>query len=455
MFSFGFSVGESWVGWAVVQEKEDILEAGVNIFEPFDREKRRDRNAFRQAKRLNRRRQTRARDFDKLWLSYGFSLPEDSISKVLQLRNQGLVERLEPVDLYAVLKSYLLHRGLFYEISEELTDKALMRNIEELKERGYPCKLQLERLEQYGSYRGTIEGEKICNTFPAEAYRAEARALINKQQEYYPLDKEFAEKYFAILERKRKFYGEEDFSSKGGYTYQERLEGKHALKMVIKILKALVKEYGSPEEIVFGQSLPSGGEVRVDRKESDKGGSPEEREEAGEFLNAISQGLSQWVREAGISECILRRKDFQACVRRKELRLREEKEIVCYSDYSLEAMLLCLSDEMDRELLREKLLEAERQVKYWHQVDRKANRTLCNQTIRGTRQLESKVMKVNKLSLYTSEGYKTFERLLSAGKQELFLMYRYDRKSWDNLMKIYQDYKENKNAFTAYRKDTV
>jgi CRISPR-associated endonuclease Csn1 len=55
--------------------------------------------------------------------------------------------------------------------------------------------------------------------------------------------------------------------------------------------------------------------------------------------------------------------------------------------------------------------KAEKNVKYWHKADRKANRGLCNQTIRGTREKEGDVFKINKLNIYIARmGIKHLKR---------------------------------------------
>lgn len=101
--------------------------------------------------------------------------------------------------------------------------------------------------------------------------------------------------------------------------------------------------------------------------------------------------------------------------------------------------------------------EAEKHVKYWHKVDTKPNRGLSNLTIYGTREYDGKKYKINSLNIYSSapsNGYKTLVKMIEDGKQEKFLMYRNDPQTWQDLMKIYERYKDTKNAFAAYAKET-
>lgn len=104
--------------------------------------------------------------------------------------------------------------------------------------------------------------------------------------------------------------------------------------------------------------------------------------------------------------------------------------------------------------LGETIKEAEKHVKYWHKADRKYNRTLCNQTIRGTREIDGKLYKINKADIRTEAGYKLFKKKVETGKKDDFLMALHDPKTFDSLVKIMTDYKDAKNPFTAYEEET-
>lgn len=96
-------------------------------------------------------------------------------------------------------------------------------------------------------------------------------------------------------------------------------------------------------------------------------------------------------------------------------------------------------------------------VKYWHYVMRKSNRGLCNQTIRGTREYDGKQYKINKLDIRTKEGIKVFAKLAFSKKdsdRERLLVYLNDRRTFDDLCKIYEDYSDAANPFVQYEKET-
>lgn len=107
--------------------------------------------------------------------------------------------------------------------------------------------------------------------------------------------------------------------------------------------------------------------------------------------------------------------------------------------------------------IRGEIMRAEKDVKYWHYVDRKANRSLGNQTIRGTRELGGNVYKINKLDIRTKEGLTTFKNLAFSSKEsdrERLLVYRNDRKTFDMLVGIIKDYSDAVNPFVQYEKET-
>lgn len=104
--------------------------------------------------------------------------------------------------------------------------------------------------------------------------------------------------------------------------------------------------------------------------------------------------------------------------------------------------------------IKSNIMAAEKKVKYWHKVDKKPNRGLCNQTIRGTRQINGKTMKINKIDIYSKDGWKTLKKILDDGKEERFLMYKYDQGTWKDMMKIIEEYKDADNPFVEYEKET-
>lgn len=107
--------------------------------------------------------------------------------------------------------------------------------------------------------------------------------------------------------------------------------------------------------------------------------------------------------------------------------------------------------------IRSEITRAEKMVKYWHLVDRKANRRLCNQTIRGTREYDGKTYKINKLDIRTKEGVALFKKFAFSKKEsdrEKLLVYKNDRRTFDALVQILEDYSDSVNPFLQYEKET-
>lgn len=107
--------------------------------------------------------------------------------------------------------------------------------------------------------------------------------------------------------------------------------------------------------------------------------------------------------------------------------------------------------------IRHEITNAEKRVKYWYYVDRKSNRGLCNQTIRGTRTYEGKTFKINKFDIRTKEGVALFKKLALSKKEsdkERLLVYKNDRRTFDDLVQIMNDYSDAANPFVQYEKET-
>ena len=218
----GLDIGIASVGWAVVTDNYEILEAGSNLFQAADASQNVDRRSFRQHKRLLRRRRNRSSDFKKLWLKFGNLIPKYKINNQLELRIKGLEQDLTQDELYFVLANMLNHRGISYlddALDESLSGKSdyakgISINQKELDANKLPCQIQYERLQKYGQYRGNVEivnedSEKITlsNVFTINAYRNEIKLILKRQQQKYSfITEKFISEYFNIFDRKREYY---------------------------------------------------------------------------------------------------------------------------------------------------------------------------------------------------------------------------------------------------------
>lgn len=104
--------------------------------------------------------------------------------------------------------------------------------------------------------------------------------------------------------------------------------------------------------------------------------------------------------------------------------------------------------------IRDNILTAEKTVKYWYMVDRKCNRSLCNQTIYGTREYEGKIYKISSTGdIRTEDGYKKFRNIIDKNASRL-LVAKHDPKTFEILLQICKDYADAKNPFVQYEKET-
>lgn len=220
--NFGLDIGIASVGWAVVADNYEVLESGANLFSSADANKNMERRAFRQGRRLHRRRNTRIRDFEKFWKENGLVIPDLPCNNQLELRVKGLTEKITEEQIYFVLKNMLLHRGISYledALEESSSGKSeyargILQNQKELEAQKLPCQIQYERLHTHGKYRGEVvvteesgENMTFSNIFTVAAYQKEITAFFNQQKNFHGfITEEFTKKYLEIFSRKREYY---------------------------------------------------------------------------------------------------------------------------------------------------------------------------------------------------------------------------------------------------------
>ena len=208
----GLDIGIASVGWAVVnKETAEILESGVRLFNSADVSNNKDRRTFRGIRRNKRRQQNRLQTMQYFLESNGIDRPEIMDATPVELRCKGLEEKLTKAELFVSIYNLCKHRGISYledvESDEKETD-GLSENIKLLKEK-FPCTIQLERLNEYGLYRGNnvINEKVLVNTFTTKAYENELREILKCQSKYYDfITKEFIQKAVKILRSKREYY---------------------------------------------------------------------------------------------------------------------------------------------------------------------------------------------------------------------------------------------------------
>ncbi|MBQ1688702.1 MAG: type II CRISPR RNA-guided endonuclease Cas9, partial [Lachnospiraceae bacterium] len=241
-------IGVASVGWAVLDmDKEEILEAGSNIFPEANAANNQKRRSMRQARRIKRRERIRISDFNKLWEKCIFRVPNKWNNNLVELRVHALYEEVSISELYMILQNALKHRGISY-LDDALSDdanqgsgyEAMIRMNQKAMETKFPCEIQMERLNKYGQYRGDWKiidsetGEEIDfgNVFTTSAYKKELEKIFETQKKYHPeLTDEFIDKYLKIFERKRKYYegpgNEKSRTDYGKYTTRKNENGEY------------------------------------------------------------------------------------------------------------------------------------------------------------------------------------------------------------------------------------
>lgn len=220
-YILALDIGVASVGMAVIdKETETVVEAASDLFEEASAASNQLRRSMRQSKRLNRRKKNRINDFNKLWIKYGYVIPQAKRTDIVDIKVKALRECITFEELYLILYSYLKHRGISY--LEDAGDDSvsgsssyangLNYNAKQL-EKYYPCEIQKERLSINGKYRGqtqiVIDDERIdlSNVFTTGAYRKEILTIFDTQKKFYDnLTDDFCDEYMILFNRKRKYY---------------------------------------------------------------------------------------------------------------------------------------------------------------------------------------------------------------------------------------------------------
>ncbi|GAA5417808.1 CRISPR-associated endonuclease Cas9 [Paraliobacillus ryukyuensis] len=91
--------------------------------------------------------------------------------------------------------------------------------------------------------------------------------------------------------------------------------------------------------------------------------------------------------------------------------------------------------------------------KYSHKVDMKPNRQLMNDTLFSTREKDNKEYVVNKIKDIYNPDNEKLKKIMTKSPEDL-LMYQHDRKTFENLKSIFEQYSEAKNPLYQYYKET-
>lgn len=212
-YTLGLDIGVGSVGWGLLDEKRNIVDAGVRLFPEADGSNNETRRSIRGSRRLKRRRKHRLDRMKKLLKEQGLWPEDGKFDKQkstipYNLRKKGLYSYLTKEELAIALRHLGKRRGIHnVEVAEDestegaSTKEQIKQNNQLLKE-NYVCEAQLILNEQEGQIRG------LKNRFKTSDYVKEARKILSTQKEFYPkeITDEFIERYIELLEKRREYF---------------------------------------------------------------------------------------------------------------------------------------------------------------------------------------------------------------------------------------------------------
>ncbi|WP_053216997.1 type II CRISPR RNA-guided endonuclease Cas9 [Virgibacillus senegalensis] len=225
-FVLGLDIGIGSVGWGIIDQNQNILDAGVRLFPEADKSFNESRRSYRGTRRLLRRRRHRTDRVVFLLDEYQIWKKEKNIDykkyKVTpyHLRMKGLREALTDEELAIALLHLAKRRGIHnLEVSDdektsnnELSTYDQVKKNKKLLEDKYVCEIQVERLNKEGQIRGHQ------NRFQTQDYVKEAKRLLETQSSHNPhITIDFIEKYKELLQNRREYYEGPGFGSEYGW----------------------------------------------------------------------------------------------------------------------------------------------------------------------------------------------------------------------------------------------
>ncbi|OJF92814.1 type II CRISPR RNA-guided endonuclease Cas9 [Alkalibacterium sp. 20] len=206
----GLDIGVSSVGWGIIdKDTNEVVDAGVRLFEEATRNANEDRRNFRGARRLKRRRKHRLERAGEFLEANGF--PLNSIGSVdpYRARYVGLTRELSKNELATALYHLIKRRGTTIDTPEEdektsgselSTKEQLKRNAKKLEEK-HVVEIQYEKLKNNEVVRDHT------NRFKTSDYINEAKALLETQREYHTeIDDDFIENIIDFINNRRQYY---------------------------------------------------------------------------------------------------------------------------------------------------------------------------------------------------------------------------------------------------------
>ena len=203
-YILGLDIGVTSVGWGIIDQDHEIVDAGVRLFEEANASMNEKRREKRHARRVKRRKTQRIIEMKRHLLRHniigeGFK----PMGNPYELRVKGLKEKLEDEEMATALLHLVKRRGSTLDTVDVTEDKEELKSKEQLSintkklkdEHKHVSEVQLERYNE----RKSIRGED--NIFKTEDYIAETTAILNTQDK----SEAFNEKVIELISRKRHY----------------------------------------------------------------------------------------------------------------------------------------------------------------------------------------------------------------------------------------------------------
>ncbi|MBW4258562.1 type II CRISPR RNA-guided endonuclease Cas9 [Methanobacterium sp. YSL] len=198
----GLDIGITSVGWGIINEQNQIIKAGVRLFEEADSENNKKRRSFRGQRRLKNRKKLRILDMRQLLFKHGYIPTIDYIPTVdpYQSRLKGLTEKLSKDELASALIQFSKRRGSNLETVEESKNEEspkfiLQKHDNLLVKDKHVVHLQIDARNQFGAIRGHE------NVYRTNQYESEIKQILASQQ----VSEDFIKSVLSIIRRRRHF----------------------------------------------------------------------------------------------------------------------------------------------------------------------------------------------------------------------------------------------------------
>ena len=206
----GLDIGISSVGWGIIdKDTNEVVDAGVRLFEEATRNANEERRSFRGSRRLKRRRKHRLERAKEFLESNGLSCEGIHNIDPYKSRYYGLRKEISEKELAAALYHLIKRRGTTIDTPEEdektsgselSTKEQLKRNAKKLEDH-YIIDIQYAKLKNNEPVRNHT------NRFKTSDYIDEAKALLEFQRKFHnPINDEFIEGIVELINNRRKYY---------------------------------------------------------------------------------------------------------------------------------------------------------------------------------------------------------------------------------------------------------